>query len=248
MKIFSILLISFCLFLISGLNSYAATSTPSPVEQQIDELKDKIASRVAQLKLVEKRGILGKVNDVTDTQITMADIKGNIRFVDVDELTKFISSGSSNASFGISDIKKGDALGIVGLYNKQSRRILARAIYQTSISKMIHGYIAQVDPDNFILTVSTDDNNQFDVSVETTTRSFSYDKTSEKLIRSGFSRLKEEQKIFVSGTPDKKDGKKISADTIITLPDIVKKTKLDVSPSAVPSTGSGKKLTPIIKY
>ncbi len=239
------------LSLILVLNVYAATSTPSPVEQQIGELKDRIASRVAQLKLVEKRGIIGKVTDISDTQITLTDIKGETRFVDVDELTKF-SSTKTNDSIGISDIKKNDTLGVLGLYNKQSRKILARSISIITLPKMIHGFIVNVDADNFILSVSSDNNDQFEVSIETTTKTFFYDKVSGNLVRSGFSKIKEGQKIFVNGQPDKTDNKKISGDRITILPDIVRETKLKptASPSAtiVPSTGSGKKLTPIIKY
>lgn len=248
-KVLFIFLIFLSLSLISVLNSYAQTSTPSPVQQQIDELKDRIASRVAQLKLVEKRGIIGAATDSSDTQITLTDIKGNTRFVDVDELTKF-SSDNSTGSFGISDIKKGMTLSVLGLYNKQSRKILARSVLEISLSKMIHGYISTVDSDNFIINIATDSNEQFQVSVETTTKTLSYDKTSGNLVRSGFSKVKTGQKIFATGDLDKTDNKKISADRIITFPDIVRQSKLTpASPSATitPSTGSGKKLTPIVK-
>src|SRR5690348_9180787 len=110
----------------------ATTPTPSPtpqntLEQQISNLKDKIASRVAQLKLVDKRGIIGTVTDVNLTQITLTDSKGDTRFIDIDELTKF-SSPSAKSNFGISDITKGSILGVLGLYNRESRRILARFV------------------------------------------------------------------------------------------------------------------------
>src|SRR3989344_3522321 len=81
-----------------------ATKTPTPtlidLSDQIDDLKSKIASKVAQLNLVEKRGIYGIVADASDTQITLKTVNGNTRFIDVDELTKF--SSDSNDSFGIS--------------------------------------------------------------------------------------------------------------------------------------------------
>ena len=98
-----LLVISYSLFVGAA---HAATPTP---EDKIRELRDQlitnIASRVAQLKLVEKRGIIGKVISVTSTQITVADVHGVTRFVDVDELTKF-SSPASKAAYGISDIAK----------------------------------------------------------------------------------------------------------------------------------------------
>ena len=97
------------------------TKTPTPTEgslqQQVNELKSKIASKVAELNLVEKKGIYGIVTDTSDTQITLKDLNGKTKFADVDELTKF--SSSNNDSFGISDVKKGMTLGILGLYNKK---------------------------------------------------------------------------------------------------------------------------------
>lgn len=249
-----IILLFFIIYPLSfilALNAHAATSTPSPVEAQIGELKDRIASRVAQLKLVEKRGIIGIVNDLSDTQITLTDVKGNTRFVDVDELTKF--NGSSNSgSFGISDVKKGDTLGVLGLYNKQSRRILARSISELSLSKMINGDIVTIDPDNFVFNIATVKNEQFEISVDTKTKTLSYDKESQELVRSGFSKLKVNEKVFVKGNINKEDKKKIDADKVIVFPDIVKPTPVtqlsSPIPSPVTSTGSGKKLTPIIKY
>jgi hypothetical protein len=58
------------------------------LDEQINELKEKIASRVSELKLVEKRGIIGTISDVSSTKITLNDSDGKTRFVDVDEITK----------------------------------------------------------------------------------------------------------------------------------------------------------------
>lgn len=249
-KIILILLFTIYYLPFTILNSYAAspspTASPNAVEQQIDQLKDRIASRVAQLNLVEKRGIIGQVTDLTDVQLTLTDLNGDTRFVDVDELTKFTNE-NSNGSFGISDVNKGMTLGVLGLYNKQSRRILARSVDVLTISQKVHGFIATIDLDNFILNIATDDGKQIQAEVETTTKTLSYDTTSGKLVRSGFSKIKEGQKIFVVGSKDKKVDNKIDADTIIIIPAISRTPVLQLSPTIIPSTGSGKKLTPIVK-
>lgn len=238
-------------YLVFGiLNVYAANSTPSAsgnsVEQQIDELKDRIASRVAQLNLVEKRGIMGTATDVSDTELSLTDIQDNTRFVDVDELTKF-SNPSVNGSFGISDIKKGMTLGILGLYNKQSRRILAREIDVVDIPEKVHGFVATVDSDNYVINVATDDNKQIQISVDTSTKTLSWDWASQKLIRSGFSKITAGEKIFTKGDKDSKTENMIDASLIIVFPDINKNPAPLTSPSITPSTGSGKKLTPITR-
>lgn len=232
-------------YLLSANGGHAASPSPESNQKVLEDLRDRVASTVAKLNLVERRGIMGEVSDISNTQITLNDVKGNTRFVDVDELTKF-SSLTNFDSFGISDIKKGSTLGILGLYNKQSRRILARTVAEITIPKMVNGNIATIDRDNFVFNIATGKNEQYKVSVETTTKTFSYDLESQELIRSGFSKLTENEKVFVKGEKDEEDKKKISADKIIIFPDIVKPSPiLPLTPSPVTSTGSGKKLTPI---
>ncbi|HZQ29535.1 MAG TPA: hypothetical protein VFA93_00435 [Patescibacteria group bacterium] len=239
------------LYFVLNVNSYAASPTPTPtkpaIEQQIDDLKDRIASRVAQLKLVEKRGIMGTVTDVSDTQLTLKDVKGDTRFVDVDELTKFIGTTKSGEALGISDIKKGQDVGVMGLYNKQSRRILARVIEIKVNPKMLGGSIATIDSDNFIIHVATDNGDQVQVEFETTTKTVSFTKSGGKLVRSGFSKLLVGESVFVVGFLDKTVKDQVDADKVIVLPDFVKAPSLPSSPPIVPSTGSGKKLTPITR-
>ena len=245
-----ITIIIFITFIRTGV-SYAASPTASPdkVQSQIDELKDRIASRVAELKLVEKRGIIGTVTDISNTQITLTDVKGDTRFIDVDELTKF-EGATRNDSFGISDIKKGAALGVLGLYNKQSRRLLARGIDVITVPQFIHGVVTSLDSENFSLTVVSDKNDKAIVDIEATTKTFSYTKA-QGITRAGFSKIKESQNITVVGFPDKQNKDRVVALRILIFPDIPKNPKIVLPetpiPTIVPSTGSGKKVTPITR-
>ncbi len=229
-----------------------ATPTDSSLSEQINSLKSRIASKVAQLKLVEKRGIIGKVSDVSANQITITNTHGDTVFIDVDELTKFSSPGSKG-SFGISDITKDSTLGILGLYNKESRRILARFVTSLDLPRFIHASVAATDANNFTIDVVDNDKNQISIDVGTTTKTFSYTKST-GLIRSGFSKIKTDGNLIIIGFADKKDKNKILADKIIILSEIAKNSKTgstsnDIAPqdTIVPSTGSGKKLTPIVK-
>ncbi len=233
---------------------FAASSTPTgttnKLEEQINNLKDRIASRVAQLKLVDKRGIMGVVTDVSDTQITVTDIHGTIRIIDVDELTKFSSPGTKG-SFGISDVKKGTTIGTIGLYNKESRHLLARWVDVTTNPLFITGAVISLDKDNFTFKVVTDTNDQWTIDVENITKTNSYT-TDGGVVRSGFSKLTEKQRVLIVGFVDKKDPTKIVASRITLFPTIPPNPNIalikqeDIAP-VTPSTGSGKKLTPIIK-
>lgn len=249
-------------YLIFAIAAYAASptptekATPTPTKSEktdiFDTLKERIASRVAELKLVERRGIIGKVTDVTNSQITLSDPNGNIRFVDVDELTKF-ASPSAKESFGISDIKKDDTLGILGLYNKQSRRLLARFIDVVVQQQFIHGAVTSLNEKEFIITVATDDKKVLLVDVEKITKTLSYENKT-GLTKSGFSKIEEGQHIIVIGFFDVKDKTRVIASRVLLFPEIPKDPRIEISSQSLipkaevtPSTGSGKKLTPITR-
>lgn len=227
------------------------TKKPNPVQNQINNLKDRIASRVAELQLVERRGIIGTVNEVSGTQITISDIQGNKRFIDVDELTKF-ASDSAKEGFGISDIEKGTRLGVLGLYNKQSRRILARFVDVLILPKTVEGTITSVDEDNFTVSLITNDKKEYMADIENTTKTNEYVKDS--VVKSGFSKLIPGNFVIIKGFENDKDPKRLTASRILTFPDISREIEIptpkisptiDVKNTVSPSTGSGKKLTPL---
>ena len=243
----------------------APTAEPSAVpsgslgtdlKDQINQLKDKIASKVAELNLVEKRGISGSVMEVSGNKITLTDIAGKTRFIDVDEITKF-SSDSAKGSFGLSDLTKGTIINILGLYNKESKHLLARFINVAVNPTQITGTISDLDTKNYSASVETEDKKQTSLDISTTTKISVYTKT-DGLSRYGFSKLTIGDRIIAIGYPDKKDPTILVTDRIIAFPELPKNPNIvvaspseELSPviteSVKPSTGSGKKLTPITK-
>lgn len=262
MKKITITLLIIFLVLVAKHATYAATTaTPSASEtpttssvtsalnQQIDNLKDRIASRVAQLNLVDKKGFIGTVTDVAETKMTLSDLQGNIRFVDVDELTKF-SSPSAKANFGISDIIRGKTVGILGLYNKESRRTLARFVDVLLLPKIVSGAVSAVDGGNFSLKVTTPDEKEISIDIETTTKTYIYGKSS-GTVKSGFSKIQQGQRVMIVGYQDQQNKSNVIASRILLFPDIPVNPKIVLFKpgefNVTPSTGSGTKLVPIIK-
>jgi hypothetical protein len=223
----------------------APTATPTVDQALIQQLGNEIASKTAQLNLVEKRGIIGIVTDSSASQITLTDTNGSTRFIDVDELTKF--SSSANSSFGISDVKNGMTLGVLGLYNKQSRRILARDVDVMDVfPTIVFGEVSDIDKVNYEITILKANGGKAVAEIEDVTKTDSF--TGGTLVRSGFSKMQTAQTVSVMGFPDKQDSSKIMASQIIILSDIQLDYDLNpASPTIAPSTGSGIKLYPIKK-
>ena len=231
MKYFFLSLLSLAIFVTyPGMGQiYGAVSTsPSPATtaasmtgdetEKLSKLKDKIESRVKQLKLVEKRGIIGKVDEVTGTtKLTLTDMKGTLREVDIDELTKFSSPGSK--TFGISDIQKGTVISVLGLYNKETKHILARFITLETLPIIYNGMITSVDKKNFTVTIMTSQNKEAVIDHENTTKNFMYSRE-DGLTKIGFSKIVAGQRVFVVGTTDTKDKTILDASRIIVFPDL----------------------------
>lgn len=238
-----IFLITLILLTLSIPQAYGQTKTPTKnaiptsdeiekITNKVDALKNKVASRVAELNLVERRGIMGIVEDVSDTQITIIDLNNKTRIIDVDELTKF--SSEEDDSFGISDIKKGSKISALGLYNKESHRLLARFVNEKNLPLFLHGIISEIDEDKFTVTLLTEDGKEYMVDVENITKTFSYDDG--ELESSGFSKIEKMQNSIVIGFLDPKENNRLTASRIITFPDLPKNPKIQVIDNDTKST------------
>jgi hypothetical protein len=218
----------------------ASRTTPTPTltqdAEQIEKIKDLVASKVAELKLVDKRGILGKVKNTSNSQISLVDIKNKELIIDIDELTKF---EDEKDSFGISDIKDGDNISAVGLYNKETERLLARYIsYATNIPENFDAVITERDDENFTLTVRDPNGKEKIIDVQTSTKTVSYEEG--EAVKSGFSKTEVGERIIVVGFTDTKEPNQINASRIIRLPEI------PLSPE-LKKAGEAKQITPTPK-
>ncbi len=214
--------------------SVARAQSTDSVNKQIDSLKNKVASKVAQLKLVQKKGVVGAVTEVSTTHITINDINNNSVGIDVDELTEF--SSSDNRNFDISDIKKGMTLSILGLYNKDSQRLLARFVDETTLPVFLQGVVSGKDSKDFTLTLSTADGKSYLIDIEDVTKTLSF--STGDLDSVGFSKLDTMVNAVVIGFPDKKEKDRITAARVIIFPNVPKNPKIQIKSSTITTSPS----------
>ncbi len=197
------------------------TKTPNPTAKSevtkesqtaIEKIKDAVASKVAELNLVEKKGVYGKVVETTTSQITIEDTEGNQHIVEIDELTRFEGEKQSD-DFGISDIEPNSTISAIGLYNKETEKLLARFITQKiNIPTVISGAITSVDEDEYTITVIDKAGVEYTVDIERSTDSYIYDK---ELTESGFSKFATGEKVIVTGPLSKDEDNRISAERVL---------------------------------
>lgn len=258
-----IILITLILLTTTIQSSFAATkTTPTPsvtptaneiptdtALEKIQHIKSVVASKVAELNLVEKRGILGKIKEKSNTQLTIEDIKGQIRIIDIDELTKFAQdtkSTSKESSFGVTDLKNDTYYSFIGLYNKETKRLMGRFISEVkTIPVYFEGVVAEINATDFTLTVFNEKGDKKTIDIGKTTKTFVHSKPDD-LTKSGFSKIEMQQRIFVVGFLDLKDKNLIEATRVIHFSDLPPSKKalqyVSANDEAITATGSGKKL------
>jgi len=214
---------------------YGQTTTPEPTvssgEKLIDEinnLREKVASKVAELNLVEKRGSLITVTQVSGNKITGSDLSDTTRIIDVDELTKFASPAAK--SFGISDITIGTKISVIGLYNKQSKRVLARFVNTENLPTFLTGVISEIDKVNFTVNVVSENKKVNIIDIESITKTSSYSEE-DGIVKLGFSKLAIGDRIHVVGFDNIKEKNRISATRVLVFPKLPKNPKIE-TPSA----------------
>lgn len=208
-----------------------ATPTPTPiVDEKVSEFKERIATQVAKLNIIKKRGIIGTISDLANNQLTLEDMRANRRFIDVDELTKFTEIGGKQ--IGISDLKKGETTTVIGLYNTESRRLTARFIKVEKLLERIRGEVTDIDKKTFTLEVVDLETKETKIiEVETTTKTSELTKERE-IVKSGFSKIQVNERIFVVGL-SKKGEEGLTASRILLMPEF--SPNLKASPTATPT-------------
>lgn len=202
---------------------------------QINQLKERIASRVAELNLVEKKGIIANVIESSGNQITLKDLSDKTRYMDADEITKFTSSDKN--TFGLSDLTKGTKISVVGLYNKQSQRILARFVEAVITPTYLHGRISTIDKKNFTITLQSENQKSKKVDIQTVTLINAHTKE-DGLTKLGFSKLIVGDNVLITGFPDKKDPSLLVANRVLVLPELPDNPKIIIDDTTEESTPS----------
>ena len=214
-------------------------------QDTIEKIKNLVASRAAELKLVDKRGILGVVIKSSSSQIVIEDHKRNQRTIDIDELTKFVSGKDS---FGISDIKEGNRISAIGYYNKDTRKLRASFIsVAQNIPVDIEGVVTAKRSREFTLTIADQTGKTITINIETSTKTNVWDGNT--ISKSGFSKILVGQRMLIIGFPDLKDKDTINASRIIHFTDLPLSSDLrkyqKIDEEAPFSTGSGAKVQPL---
>lgn len=228
----------------------AQTDTPEitpTISSKVDDLKERLATRVAELRQTTSKAIYGTVSAVTVTTLSVDTQQKAMKIELTDDIEVIQIIRGKRTSLSTDDIDKNDIVTVTGDYDATIDILKARTIFIESTVKQIrvHGIINTVNKNNNSFTITGIDGEKYTIDVETTTKTNTWEDS--EIVKTGFSKLEEGQFVSVLGNPDTKDESFINALRILhfSMPGTTTPTPtLEATPTATKSATPTRKATP----
>lgn len=214
--------------------STAGAPTTSPtkgVPDKIQELKDRVASRVAALKKEKMGALLGSVKSSSDGALILI-YKDSEYSIQLEEEGKVYSLDSQlrKKEIKLSSLEKDQKVVVIGSVDNDKKIAIAKVVVLREANVTISGRVASVSTKDGTVTIVGNDEKTYTVDIEITTKSNAYDPKKETLVKIGLSKIEEGTRIQVYGTKGKEENQ-ITALRLLVLP----KNTTTPSPSPSPS-------------
>jgi hypothetical protein len=250
-----------CIMALLATSVYAQTSTTTPASNptetpgpttkasQLDDLKERLATKVAQLRQTQRKAIFGSVKTVSVSTVTVETKTSNVKIELTDDIKIFQMLKGERTKLTQDDLTKGDVVTVFGDYDASLDLLKAKVIFiQGTFPKHVSGIVKDVDQKGFVITLMTPDNQTTTIDVEKSTASVMWVEL-KGLEKSGFSKIEVGHILHITGSAVPKKENRIAATRIVDLGAITGVTPTPTeepaaSPSASPKTTPKVLVTP----
>lgn len=178
-----------------GLVATDSANTDAP--SNIRELRDRLASVVAQLRRKDERVIAGEIKSLNTTSLEVDTIAGAISKIQLDEtLTKYYRiTGAAKEEIELKDVKVGQYAIVTGLNTDGG--FSANEIYIDEPFDSKAGRISEINSENFTFKLETFDKETISVNIERSVVQETLNPKTLALESSSFTRLKEGDTVHI---------------------------------------------------
>ena len=179
-----------------------ASTSPTVIDKDIQQLKDKIANKVSEIRRENNKAVSGFVisNDGNTMMINNSEAN-QVKFDDT--LTKYFQIlGAQKKEIKADDIKKNDYAIVTGV--QTDKTIAANVVLIDENFLVDSGKITEVNKDSYNIKVSTSDKNTYSLDIETYTKQFMINIKTLEMEKIGFSKFKEGDTLLLKKPVTKK--------------------------------------------
>lgn len=216
---------------------WAATATSSPTlsttpNKSLDDLKERLATKVAQLRDVVTRAIYGKVSSISVNSAMIETTTKNYKIEYEDDIKVAQIINGKRTDLTIDDIDTSDPVSVFGAFDATLELLKAKFIFIESkkVYTRLSATITDIDREGFAITVLASDGKTMTADIEKTTKAFGWTAV-DGIVKSGFSKMAIGDSIHLIGLPDPKKETNIQALRILDLGNL----SGEITPTAIPS-------------
>jgi hypothetical protein len=189
-------------------------------QEQIKELRERVATKVAELREKMRRAWHGEIKSISGTTIILTTGQGE-KTIQTSEETSFFRIGTAGRKkITLADLVVGEKIVAFGQVSSETGEMTGRIIIARVFPVKINGKVTAVDTEGGTITVQTFRHGTFIVDVETTTKILVWEKE-EGFKKYGLSKIKVGDRVHVNGylpTKPKEGENRITANRILVLP------------------------------
>ena len=225
-------------FWVSGVFAQTATPKATPTSQnKIDDLKERIATKVAELRQTQKQALSGTVSDVSISTIAIETQTKEVKIELTDDIAVYQTIRGKRTKLTTDDIDKGDFVVVFGDFDSSLDILDAKLIYiQATPPERISGTVTEVNEKAFTFTALAGGNRNVVVDFEKGTILNVWTREG-GVAKAGFSKIAVGDSIHVLGTAVPKKENRLSAVRILDIGNLTgaPTTAPEPSPSPEPS-------------
>lgn len=233
----------------SALFAIDATSSPSVTKQssdstleklrQIQELKEKVATKVGQLRQSSQGAISGFIKEIKENKIAVVTKKGDQTITVTDDVIYKILENNEKKEISFKKLAPNQLIAAFGHFDENSRDFITKIILVSPVIKNIAGKIADIDKANFTITVKEKQGTTL-VDIEKYSKTYEYQEAGKNWQKSGFSRLKVGDFVHIIGVEDSQEQNRIHSSKIYSLTFIKPPSTADSTQSLTPAASPDK--------
>lgn len=215
----------------------AGTPTPTVVkDSKLEDLKERLATKVAELRQLTKRAIYGTIKATSVSTFTVETKTSDVKIELTDDITVIQVIKGKRTTLTSDNLEKGDAVTVFGDYDTGLELLKAKIVFiQAAIPTRVAGTVTETDEKAFTVTVKTPANQTYVIDVEKTTTALLWDKE-KGIVKGGFSKIAVGDTLHVSGFPVPKKENRISASRLLALGNLSGETPTPTpEPTATPT-------------
>lgn len=220
--------------------------TPTPASK-IDDLKERLATVVAELRQTQRKAIFGTVKTVSLSTFTVETEARDLKIDITDDIVVFQMVKGVRTKLTAEDLAQDDIVSVFGEYDTGLDLLRARVIViQSAPLTRAAGTVSDIDREEFTVTLTTAGGQDYVIDIEKTTNVLAFDRE-KGLIKGGFSKLETGRTVHVIGKPVAKENDRISAARLIDLGNLTGATQTPTpaeDPAPTSTAGATPKATP----